>query len=301
MIDQSISQFWDKYINKAKTYNIKESAIRWHVRHAETYIKSHKNKRLAEHLQGDLETYLKNKGRSTRLEDWQFVQIVTALKILLLDLVQLDWAKNFPWDEWEAHAQGLKNNHSSVSRDYENSINQNLSKSLQNTLDKSNGLFKQVFTVYPHYIEQLVKHIRLKHYSVRTEQSYLNWVMRFICFHTMTDPSTLNESDISKYLEHLVIKRRVASSTQSQALNALVFFYKVVLDKNLSDQIQFARSKKPKRLPVVLSKNEITLLFRHINNPTRKLMANLLYGCGMRLMECVRLRIQDVDFDYQLI
>ncbi len=117
----------------------------------------------------------------------------------------------------------------------------------------------------------------------------------------MADPLYLSEIDISKFLEFLVLKRKVAASTQSQALNALMFFYKSVLNKELSNKIQFAHSKKPKRLPVVLSKNEIALLFSEINNPVQKLMVNLLYGCGLRLMECVRLRVLDVDFDYQQI
>lgn len=98
-----------------------------------------------------------------------------------------------------------------------------------------------------------------------------------------------------------MVRRNVAASTQSQALNALVFFYKNVLEHPLSEQIAFPHSKKPRRLPVVLTRDEVQRLFNHFRHPTQRLMANLLYGCGMRLMECVRLRVLDVDFGYQQI
>lgn len=301
MVDQSISHFWDNFIEKTKTYEIKRSAAKWYVRHAENYIKAHKSRRLASHTAEDLDKYLKGKGRTLRLEDWQFVQIVTSLRILFFEMVKSDWAKNFPWDEWISQAESLANDHDTVSRDYQSDKTTYISKSLEIKSNKNDGLFKQVYSVYPNHIESLVKHIRIKNYSVRTEQAYLDWLLRYVRFNSMKDPAILSENEISQFLEFLVIKRRVASSTQSQALNALVFFYKTVLGKKLSDNIQFARSKKPKRLPVVLSKVEIIKLLSHINHPTQHLMANLLYGCGMRLMECIRLRILDVDFDYQQI
>ena len=301
MVDQSVSHFWNKYTLKISHYNIKDDAIKWYVRYAENYIKAHKDKRLSLHTPKDVEKYLNNKGRSLRLQDWQFQQIIIALKILFVEMVKLDWAKNFPWSEWEEQAKSLPNNHPTLSRDYQSETSGYISKSLDIKSEKNGGLFKQVYELYPTYVESLIKSIRLKNYSIRTEQVYLDWFLRFIRFHSMKDPAALTENNISDFLEYLVIKRRVASSTQSQALNALVFFYKTVLKKELSNDIQFARSKKPKRLPVVLSKKEIISLFSHINHPTQQLMVNLLYGCGMRLMECVRLRVLDVDFDYHQI
>lgn len=301
MVDQSVSHFWNKYTLKTSIYNIKDDAVKWYVRYAENYIKAHKDKRLSLHTPQDIEKYLKNQGRSLRLQDWQFQQIIISLKILFVEMVKIDWAKDFPWSEWEAQAKSLPSSHVTLSRDYQSETSKYVSKSLDIKSEKSSGLFKQVYAIYPAYIEKLTKTIRLKNYSIRTEQAYMDWFLRFVSFHSMKDPTTLSEKGISEFLEYLVIKRRVASSTQSQALNALVFFYKNIIDKELSNDIQFARSKKPKRLPVVLSKKEIVLLFSHINHPTQKLMANLLYGCGMRLMECVRLRILDIDFDYHQI
>ena len=300
MVSQSVSQFWDSYIQKLHIYNVKEKSLKWYVRDVEKYIKATKDKRLSSHEPKDIEAYLNNIGRSIRIDDWQFKQVVIALKILFLEIVDASWAKDFPWVEWEEQAHSLSDNHSSVARDYQSRKVEYLSKSLEIKSDKSSGLFKKVYAVFPQHIDRLVKIIRIKNYSVRTEQAYLDWVLRFISFHKMTDPSKLDEKHISEYLEYLVINRRVASSTQSQALNGLVFFYKNVFLKELSN-MSFVKSKKPKRLPIVLSKKEVVLLFGHINHPTRKLMANLLYGCGMRLMECVRLRILDVDFDYHQI
>lgn len=301
MTDQSVSRFWDNYIYKTKAYGVKRDAARWYVRHAEKYIKSKPNVRLVEHTAHDLENYLHAKGDMSRLEDWQYKQIIISLKILFTEMVKVKWSKHFPWDEYIEHAESLPNSHATVSRDYQEVDIESIEEGLIDKNDKNNGLFKQVFAEHPLHIQNLIKHIRLKHYSIRTEQSYLGWLLRYIRFHSMKDPCLLKESDISQFLEHLVFKRKVSSSTQSQALNALIFFYKSVLGVELSDAIVFARSKKPKRLPVVLSTNEVQKLLSNFKHPTQCLMVNLLYGCGMRLMECVRLRVQDVDFDYQQI
>jgi len=301
MTDQSVSRFWDNFIYKTKRYGVKPDSARWYVRHAEAYIKTKPDVRLAEHSAHDVEHYLQMKGDMSRLQDWQYKQIIISIKILFTEMVKVDWAKQFPWDEYIGHAESLPNNHATVARDYQEVDIESITQGLIDKNDKNNGLFKQVFSEYPLHIQNLIKHIRLKHYSIRTEQSYLGWLLRYIRFHSMKDPATLKEDDIAQFLESLVFKRKVSSSTQSQALNALIFFYKTVLGIELSDSIAFARSKKPKRLPVVLSVNEVQRLLNNIKHPTQCLMLSLLYGCGMRLMECVRLRVQDVDFDYQQI
>ena len=111
MENLSISRFWDKYILKTSSYDIKDERIKWYVRDAEHYINAHKNKRLALHVLEDVEFYLKKQGRKLRIEDWQFKQIVVALNILFVDMVQIDWAKSFPWDEWKDQAQELTSGH----------------------------------------------------------------------------------------------------------------------------------------------------------------------------------------------
>ena len=300
-MDQSISRFWDKFIYKTKTYGIKPVAARWYVKHAETYIKTKPNQRLKNHSAHDVDNYLQYKGGQPRIEDWQYKQIIISLKILFLEIIQVSWAKQFPWDSYLEHAESLSGNQAPVADDIDLIDIDAVIQTLQDRNDKKSELFKQIFASFPFHLKNLIKQIRLKRYSIRTERSYLEWILRYIKFHSMKDPARLTDTDIAKFLDYLVINRKVASSTQSQALNALMFFYKTVLDVEFKESILFVRSKKPKRLPVVLSTKEVSKLLSHIKHPQQSLMVGLLYGCGMRLMECVRLRVLDVDFDYQQI
>ena len=301
MTDQSESLFWDNYISKTKAYRIKSTVARWYVRHAESYIKAHANLRLAQHSAPLMEKYLRDKGRNSYLEDWQYKQMVVALKILFVEMVKTTWANNFAWDDWTVAANSLPNSHATLARDYQSiEIDQNEAPDLDSE-NSASALYKSVFKRYPEHIRAFISQIRVRHYSIRTERAYLGWILRYISFYSMQDPAELTENHISRYLEYLVIRRKVASSTQSQALNALIFFYRQVLQRELNERIEFVRSKKPRRLPVVLTTGEVKRLFSCLENPTQQLMAHLLYGCGMRLMECVRLRILDVDFGYQQI
>ena len=301
MTDQSESLFWDKYISKTKAYRIKSTAARWYVRHAERYIKAHANLRLAQHSASQMEKYIREKGRNSYLEDWQYKQMIVALRILFIEMVKAPWARDFGWDDWMVAADSLPNSHATVARDYQ-PIEINRNEALDSTTrDNDSALYKQVFKQYPEHIRAFIAQIRVRHYSIRTERAYLGWILRYISFYSMQNPAELSEHHISGYLEYLAIQRKVASSTQSQALNALIFFYRQVLQCELDERIEFVHSKKPRRLPIVLTIDEVKRLFYHLDNPTQQLMANLLYGCGMRLMECVRLRILDVDFGYQQI
>lgn len=301
MDDPSVSRFWDKYISKTKTYGINPKAARWYVRHSEDYIKAHPGQRLATHSPPDLEKYLRAKGRSPHLEEWQFRQLVEALKILFVEMVKPAWADAFHWNEWLAEAQRLPEHHTSLARDYESSTPDKAYYPDLKLDENESRIYREVSNKFPEYLNGFITQIRVRHYSIRTERAYLGWLLRYIRFNAMADPASLGEADIARYLEHLVLQRKVSSSTQSQALNALIFFYTHVLKQELSQRIEFTKSRKPKRLPVVLTRQEIRNIFNHLENPTQKLMANLLYGCGMRLMECVRLRVLDVDFGYQQI
>ncbi|MCP4625173.1 MAG: integron integrase, partial [bacterium] len=146
-------------------------------------------------------------------------------------------------------------------------------------------------------IDDVCTVIRKKHYSIRTEQAYVDWIKRFIFFHGGRHPSELGEKEISKFISHLAVKQNVAASTQNQALNAIVFLYKQVLKIPLGDFLPMERAKRPARLPVVFTKEEARNILGNISG-VKGLMAGLLYGSGLRLMECVRLRIQDIDFHY---
>ncbi len=144
-------------------------------------------------------------------------------------------------------------------------------------------------------LDQVRESIRLKHYSIRTEDAYVNWIKRYILFHNKTHPSELSETHIREFLSHLAIKRKVASSTQNQAFMAILYLYKNVLKIDLDDITEIERAKRSRKIPVVFSKNETKSVLNNLTG-LNKLMASLLYGTGMRLMECVRLRVKDVDF-----
>ena len=149
-------------------------------------------------------------------------------------------------------------------------------------------------------LDQVRDVMRLKHYSLRTEQTYCHWIERFIRFHEMRHPRELREEEITVFLTYLAREGAVAASTQNQALSALLFLYKQVLKQEIGWLENVERAKRPARLPVVLTRDDVHKILAHLHGTTR-LMAGLLYGGGLRLMECVRLRVKDIDFGYARI
>jgi site-specific recombinase XerD len=141
--------------------------------------------------------------------------------------------------------------------------------------------------------------LRLKHYSIRTENSYVNWIRRFILFHKKRHPNEMGAAEVEAFLTHLAVNEHVAAPTQNQALSALLFLYREVLHQDLGP-IDALRAKKPKRLPTVLTKEEVRRVLDQLSG-THQLMAKLLYSSGLRLMECLRLRVKDLDFAQQAI
>jgi integron integrase len=154
----------------------------------------------------------------------------------------------------------------------------------------------------PQKLLDRVRHtLRRKHYAIRTEEAYLNWIKRFIFFHHKRHPQEMDTPEIEAFLTHLAVDQHVAPSTQNQAFSALLFLYRHVLNKELQAPIDAARAKKPTRLPTVLTRAEAWRVIDAMSG-THRLMATLLYGTGLRLMECVRLRVKDLDFaQHQII
>ena len=152
----------------------------------------------------------------------------------------------------------------------------------------------------PRLLDQVRDAIRRRHYSIRTEQSYVHWIKRFIYFSSKRHPRELGAPEVTNFLSHLARDRDVAAATQNQALAALLFLYKEVLGLPLPWLDQIERAKRPARLPTVLSVAEIQRLLAQMQG-TKWLMASLLYGAGLRLRECLRLRVKDIDFDYRQI
>ncbi len=150
-------------------------------------------------------------------------------------------------------------------------------------------------TQKPKLLEQVRQAIRTRHYSQMTEKAYVHWIKRFIFFHNKRHPVDMAETEIAQFLSSLATRGRVSASTQNQAFNALLFLYSEVLNRKIGVIDGVVRAKRPQRLPVVLTKEEVKKVIDHMNGVPR-LMAILLYGAGLRLMECCRLRIKDIDF-----
>ncbi|MGZ4924195.1 MAG: integron integrase [Halobacteriota archaeon] len=148
----------------------------------------------------------------------------------------------------------------------------------------------------PKLLDQMRERIRVKHYSIRTETQYVQWAKRFILFHNKRHPQDMGADEVEAFLTHLAVNGQVSASTQNQALSALLFLYKEVLSMDLPWLNNVVRAKQPQRLPVVLTRSEVRDVLARMKG-VHGLMANLLYGTGMRLMECVRLRVKDVDFE----
>jgi integron integrase len=152
----------------------------------------------------------------------------------------------------------------------------------------------------PRLLEQVRGVIRLRHYSIRTEQAYLQWISRFILFHHKRHPRDMGATEVTAFLSDLAIRRNVAASTQNQALHAILFLYRNVLAIKLPWLDEVQRAKKPQHLPVVFTREEVKALLAQLQG-TLWLMAMLTYGCGLRLLECLRLRVKDADFQYRQV
>ncbi len=153
----------------------------------------------------------------------------------------------------------------------------------------------QVLRRSPKLLESLREALHVRHYSNRTEDTYCSWVKRFVHFHKLRHPKEMGELEINLFLTHLAVSEKVSASTQNQALSALLFLYRHVIGKDVGDLGHVIRARKPIHLPVVLTREEVKALLALLTGD-KWLMASLMYGAGLRLMECLRLRVQDIDF-----
>jgi len=147
----------------------------------------------------------------------------------------------------------------------------------------------------PKLLDQVRQAIRMRHYSPRTEETYVHWIKRFIFFHNKRHPAEMAEPEIARFLSNLATDSHVSASTQNQALNAVLFLYRQVLRKDIGYVDGVVRASRPKRLPTVLTRQEVRSIFESLAG-SEWIMAMLLYGAGLRLMECLQLRVKDIDF-----
>ncbi len=152
----------------------------------------------------------------------------------------------------------------------------------------------------PKLLDQVRTNLRVKHYSQKTEEAYISWIKQFIFFNNKTHPEKLGKAEIQKFLNYLTTERHVSASTQSQALQGILYLYKNILKKDVGWIDEIKKANRIKHLPVVFSKKETIKIFEYLEG-VPKLVISLLYGGGLRLSEALHLRIKDIDFDYQQI
>ena len=296
-IADPIPSGWQRYLNALLDRNIPDKLQRWYVRHTQgfiSYLQQH-DKGIEATEEADLRSYLGDLSRRESLEGWQHRQCIEAIRILLEDLTALDWLADFDWAYW-LEAQILTTAHPTLARETKATTCSGDSAALMDSEHQKN---RQLSSEHQALIDKVIEAVRVRQYSIRTEHTYVHWVRRFLLRYPDTTVSALGEGEVESFLSHLALRRNVAASTQNLALTALAFLFNTVFARPLVG-MDFARAKRPARLPVVLTKPEVRDLLGALEG-TYQLMAGLMYGTGMRLMECIRLRVKDVEFSTGVI
>lgn len=283
---------WRKFSQFLKTRHIGKRQINWHIRRAKYFLLKAENTPIEELTAERVSRYLTMVSRANRFESWQNNQIVDALFFLFNDVLPQPWVNAVNWAAFRKDENNLPNDdHSIVIGDLD------IPDLIDGTVAKFANHLKNSYATL---LTKLVRTLRIRNYSKRTEEVYLMWAVRFLHFYAKENTAAISEKEVRAFLENLVLERNVSPNTQKQALNALAFLFKVGLERELMNLGGFIKAKPYKKLPTVLSRVEIQCLFAELSG-THHLMAGLLYGSGLRLMECIRLRVQDIDFDYQQI
>lgn len=228
--DDTVRSFWDRYIKSLHESGVRPPFDRWHVLRAEHYIAAHPGRRLADHTPAEVDAYLTEMGRNGGLKGWQFRQIVDAIQ-KLVELAGAGWTGEVDWEHWRASAQALGREHPSVARDYEDGPPGPVTAAPDTTL-------KQVRENHAALLDRVRATIRLRGHAIKTEQSYLHWIARYVAFLDNADPSAQGAAEVAGFLEYLALRRKVSASTQNLALNALVFLYRETL-RTLGDRPRF--------------------------------------------------------------
>jgi integron integrase len=270
------NNFWQSFKNAAIESGVKDTVAEWYVNWSQRFAKSIKGTPLRSRSKKDVMDFLHNLSLEGGIDEWQVKQAAKALRFLYRDFLNIELGidpERYPRDE----GGSKKNTGTFIFKDTAISREDIVSR------------YKELF-------DRFRSELRILHYSLRTERSYEMWIRRFLAFHHKRPTDHFGASEITAYLDYLAQTRTVAASTQNQALNAIVFFYDKVMNVDPGEFDDFIRAKRPARLPEVLTRKEVKRLFKEING-VNLLMAGLLYGAGLRLMECLRLRVKDVNFE----
>jgi len=260
--NNNVNDFWKNYRNTVVSEGVPEATADWYLRWARRFAVSIKGKPIRSRSSEDVKNFLNSLKGQDGVEPWQRKQAKDALVILYRDFLKIDL---------RGQGRGVSG--------FKDALLQG---------QKLKELYGDLF-------QKLRTELRVRHYSLRTEHAYESWVRRFLSFNEGKPVENLGSGKIKAYLDYLAETREVSASTQNQALNAIVFLYEQVLKVDAGEFGDFVRAKRPRRLPVVLSREEVEMLLDELSG-VNQLMAGLLYGSGLRLMECLRLRVQDIDF-----
>ena len=284
-------RFWDNYLIVLSEHHIKSSLYTWYVRHCETFIRKNEDIRLKQHNRDSVCEYLSALVNTEQQVVWQKKQAIDAIRLLFKSL-HAPLYNEIDWAYWSSSCQDLGKDHDTHYRSTHPLSRPVIAPST--TLDSSQ---QEVLSTE---INHLRIAIRRLNYSIRTEKTYTDWVGKFLRFCHQVDGIDINDQAVMRFLEYLAIDRQVAPRTQSIALNAISFYFKQVLRREMGDISQFVRAKPREKLPLILTRDEVNLVLDELNG-LHRLVVSLLYGAGMRIMEALRLRVQDIDFGYSQI
>ncbi len=277
-MSDNVKFFWESYRKAVIASGVSAKNADWFVRWAQKFDSSLKEKPLRERSAADIHKFLLELSIQPGTQSWQIQQAEKALFFLYRDFLKQDL--------------GLDTAQSLVPSEEKETSGRNWPLKFK---DQVPSRMEEKIRLGG-YLDRLRSALRVRHYSIRTERAYEQWVSRFLTFYKNKSPELLDADDIQGYLNYLAEKRKVAASTQNQALNAIVFFFKEALKRDPGDFSDFVRAKQPTNVPEVLTRSEVERLL-DATTGVNQLMAGLLYGAGLRLMECIRLRVKDVDFE----
>jgi integron integrase len=282
-VNENSDVLWKAYQACVEEHKVDPEHARFYVHWVRDFQSHLSGKPLQQGTRDDIEAFLKELAGRPAVKAWQVNQARYALRLLFEQFLP-----NFrPTDSAAAPSAPPE---SKRAIEGESHAPQHL-ESFQDQVTPG-----EVERRYGAVLQLMTTEIRARHYSYRTEQTYLDWARRFIAFHGYRDPRQLDgATDVKAYLDYLAVEREVSASTQNQALNALVFLYREALKQPFGELDEIVRAKRPQRMPVVLTREEVNAILAGMEG-IYGLMTGLLYSSGLRLMECVRLRVKDVDF-----
>jgi integron integrase len=285
------NSFWNNYLVVLAEHQIESSLYTWYVRHCETFIRGNKDTRLKQHTKKSVSSYLSELINGNKKTPWQKKQAIDAIS-LLFKSIYAPLYQEIDWDYWKSSCQDLGKEHDTNYRSTHPITNPIKPSSLPLDLMQEKNVSAE--------INNSRIAIRRLNYAIRTEKTYSDWVQKFLKFNRYKNQSDIDQKGVMKFLEFLAIDRKVAPKTQSVALNAVAFYFKHVLGREIGDISQFVRAKPRVKLPIIMTRDEVSLMLNNLEG-VQRLVTSLLYGAGLRIMEAIRLRVQDIDFGFNQI